>query len=84
MATSTGLSLMFVLFSPVSAVERQCYADASTIESVRIVTDHYGPQVFINHEEYTCLCGQPGESVHIYSDHVLVCCHDHRPTVNDK
>jgi hypothetical protein len=58
----------------------KCHIKPEDVERVFIKVSGGQSQVFINNETYTCYCGEPGESVHIYKDQVMVCCEYHRPT----
>lgn len=74
------LSLMMVIFTSSFCGHKRCHIKPEEVERVFIkATSNGGSQVYINDEPFTCYCGDPGDSVHIYKDHVMVCCEDHRP-----
>ena len=81
----SSLSIMMIIFTPAifSFPRNECEIPTECVESVIIRSSRYGTQVFINEDEYSCLCGKPGESVHIFKDEVLICCAQHRPTINN-
>ncbi len=76
------LSLMMVIFTTSFSGHgyNKCHIKPEDVERVFIKVSGGQSQVFINNETYTCYCGEPGESVHIYKDQVMVCCEYHRPT----
>ncbi len=74
------LSLMMVIFTSSFYCHKKCHIKPEDVERVFIKATSHGTQVFINNEPFTCYCGEPGESVHVYPDQVMVCCKDHRPT----
>lgn len=78
------ISLMMIIFTPTFGqgfFERACTIKPEYVERVFIRARGDMHDVYINEEKFTCLCGKPGESVHIFADEVLVCCKEHRPTI---
>lgn len=73
--------LMMVVFVPSLCTDRRCHIKPEHVERVLIKAEAHGDHVYINDQPYVCACGQPGESVHVYIDEVLICCKEHRPTI---
>jgi hypothetical protein len=74
------LSLIMVVFASSFCTNKRCHIRPEEVERVFIKVTGGNSEVFINNQSFTCYCGDPGESVHIYPDQVMVCCEHHRPT----